>query len=68
MQLQQATQHPDYLSQYGYPIPDEESAADIAKQSLLDALHLNGVLGGAIALVCAGVYAGRRRLPTPTGA
>lgn len=66
--LQQATQQPDYLSQYGYPIPDGESAADIAKQSLLDALHLNGVLGGAIALVCAGVYAGRRRLPTPTGA
>lgn len=63
--LQQATQQPDYLSQYGYPIPDGEDPTDIARQSLLDALHLNGVLGGAIALVSAGVFAGRRRIASP---
>ena len=64
--LQQATQQPDYLSQYGYPIPDGQSAVDIARESLLDALHLNGAIGGGIALASAGIFmAHRRRLPGP---
>ena len=66
--LRQATQQPDYLSQYGYPIPDGQSPTDIARQSLLDALHLNGVLGGVIAVISAGVYAGRRRVSIPARA
>lgn len=61
--LQMATQNPDYISTYSYPVTETASISDLEKSAMADGLHVNGALGAAVALLSTIVFVGYRRRP-----
>jgi len=61
-QIQQSATSPDVFSQYAAPLPSGVSTTDVLLDSVAAGLHINGVIGAVLAVVCVLlVRAGRKR-------
>ncbi len=62
--LQQSTQNPDQITQQAIPLPEGTNPDQLAKESMVDGLHVNSLVGGAVAVLAALLFATfRHRLP-----
>ncbi len=58
--IQQASTSPDALAQYAVPLPSGADASDVIADTIAAGLHINGVVGAVLALICVGLVRERR--------
>ena len=63
--VQAASTSPDVMNQYAVPLPSGVDTSTVMSDSIAAGLHINGVIGAILAVVCV-VLVHQRRAATPT--
>jgi hypothetical protein len=58
--IQAAATSPDVMSQYAVPLPSGVETSQVIADSIVTGLHVNGLIGAVLALVCVALVRERR--------
>ena len=62
--IQAAATSPDVMSQYAVPLPSGVETSQVIADSIVTGLHVNGLIGAVLALVCVALVRERRTYST----